>query len=53
MNDHDSQEPSKYEVQTTKLNEMPVPDKQREEFAQEMAEDAKETFSQQQSQDKE
>ncbi|MGN7359141.1 hypothetical protein ACTHPF_16985 [Paenibacillus sp. SAF-054] len=50
---NNSQEPSKYEVQTTKLNKMPVPDKQREEFAEDMVEDAKEAFSQQQSEGQE
>lgn len=50
---NNSQEPSKYEVQTTKLNQMPVPDKQREEFAEEMVEDAKEAFSKQQSNNQE
>ncbi|MEC0242110.1 hypothetical protein P4H66_20100 [Paenibacillus dokdonensis] len=50
---NNSQEPSKYEVQTTKLNKMPVPDEQSEEFAKEMEEDAKEAFGQQQSENKE
>ncbi|WMT41663.1 hypothetical protein RE628_03945 [Paenibacillus sp. D2_2] len=44
-----SQGLSKYEVQTTPLNKMPVPDKQREEFAKEMVEDAKAAFGQKQS----
>ena len=44
-----SQGLSKYEVQRTPLNKMPVPDKQREEFAQEMVEDAKAAFGQEQS----
>ncbi|GAB6991198.1 hypothetical protein [Paenibacillus pini] len=47
----DAKEPSKYEVQTTELNKMPVPDKQDTEFAKEVAEDAKEAFNQKQSQD--
>lgn len=50
---NNSQEPSKYEVQTTKLNQMPVPDKQREEFAEEMVEDAKEAFGKQESNNQE
>ncbi|MBE9916837.1 hypothetical protein G8C92_22725 [Paenibacillus donghaensis] len=53
MENNNSQEASKYEVQRTELNKMPVPDKQREEFAKEMVKDAKEAFSQQQSEDKE
>ncbi|MEF2967840.1 hypothetical protein V3851_18580 [Paenibacillus sp. M1] len=44
-----SQGLSKYEVQRDPMNKMPVPDKQREEFAKEMAEDAKAAFSQNQS----
>ncbi|MCJ8012869.1 hypothetical protein MUG84_14120 [Paenibacillus sp. KQZ6P-2] len=48
-----SQELSKYEVQRTELNKMPVPDKEREEFAEEMVEDAKEAFSKQQPESKE
>lgn len=39
---------SRYEVQRTPLNKMPVPDKEREEFAQEMVEDAKAAFGQEQ-----
>nr|WP_202128847.1 hypothetical protein [Paenibacillus dendrobii] len=50
---NNSQEPSKAEVQTTKLNKMPVPDKQREEFADEMVQDAKEAFGKQQSKNQE
>lgn len=46
-----SQGLSKYEVQTTPLNKMPVPSKEREEFAKEMVEDAKEAFGQEQSKD--
>ncbi|GIO57267.1 MULTISPECIES: hypothetical protein [Paenibacillus] len=53
MTNHNDQEPSKYEVQRTELNKMPVPDKQREEFAKEMVKDAKEAFSQQPTQDNE
>lgn len=49
VENNNSQEPSKYEVQRTELNKMPVPDKQREEFAKEMVEDAKEAFGEQQS----
>ncbi|MDR0267075.1 hypothetical protein [Paenibacillus sp.] len=49
QNNNNSQGPSKSEVQGTRLNRMPGPDKQREEFAQEMVEDAKEAFSRQQS----
>ncbi|WP_435923991.1 hypothetical protein [Paenibacillus sp. DYY-L-2] len=43
-----SQELSKYEVQRDEFNKMPVPSKEREEFAKEMAEDAKEAFGEQQ-----
>ncbi|MET3852634.1 MULTISPECIES: hypothetical protein [Paenibacillus] len=53
MTNHNDQELSKHEVQRTELNKMPVPDKQREEFAKEMVEDAKEAFSQQPTQDNE
>lgn len=42
-----SQELSKYEVQRNEFNKMPVPSKEREEFAEEMAEDAKAAFSEQ------
>ncbi|MGZ7441948.1 hypothetical protein [Paenibacillus sp. TH7-28] len=45
----ESQGPSKYEVQRDEFNKMPVPSKEREEFAKEMAEDAKTVFGQQQS----
>lgn len=44
-----SQELSKYEVQRNEFNKMPVPSKEREEFAEEMVEDAKAAFSEQQS----
>ncbi len=40
---------SKYEVQRNKYNVMPVPSKEKEEFAEEIAEDAKAAFSKQQS----
>ncbi|CAM4345595.1 MAG: hypothetical protein E7L01_11670 [Paenibacillus macerans] len=45
-----SQGPSKYEVQRDEFNKMPVPSKEREEFAKEMAEDAKAAFGQGQQQ---
>ncbi|WP_164515152.1 hypothetical protein [Paenibacillus lentus] len=44
---------SKYEVQRNSLNKMPVPDKQREEFAKEMVEDAKAAFGQEQTEQEE
>ncbi|GGG03751.1 hypothetical protein [Paenibacillus aceti] len=53
MSKKKSEQLSKYEVQTTPLNRMPVPDKQREEFAKEMVEDAKAAFGQEQSEHKE
>ncbi|GAA0134012.1 hypothetical protein YSY43_08520 [Paenibacillus sp. YSY-4.3] len=44
---------SKYEVQRTPLNKMPVPDKEREEFAKEMVEDAKAAFGKEHTEHKE
>jgi len=44
---------SKYEVQRNSLNKMPVPDKDREEFAKEMVEDAKAAFGQEHADNKE
>lgn len=44
---------SKHEVQSTPLNKMPVSDKEREEFAKEMVEDAKAAFGQEQAENEE
>ncbi|MNI33708.1 hypothetical protein D3C76_729440 [compost metagenome] len=39
-------EPTKAEVQTTKLNKLPLPQEHDQEFAEELAHDAKAAFSQ-------